>query len=123
MQNKNGPIVILDDEGVRVSITKYLAADMWYEFGYELKIENNTNNIITIAIDDVAIMDTACPPLFNIDHIDAGKTAYFTIGWDKETLERSHVPYVNNIEFMIRVFDNTNWQSTALTGEKIMLKK
>ena len=74
--------------------------DMWYEFGYELKIENNTNNIITIAIDDVAIMDTACPPLFNIDHIDAGKTAYFTIGWDKETLERSHVPYINNIEFI-----------------------
>ena len=120
---ENGPIVILNKEGVRVSITKYLAKDLWYEFGYELKIENNTKKVITIAIDDAAIMDVSCKPLFTIDHIDAGKTAYFTMGWDKETLDRCHVPYIDNIEFMIRAFDNANWQSTALTGEKIMLKK
>lgn len=120
---ENGPIVILNNEGVRISITKYLAKDMWYEFGYELKIENNTNNIITISVDDVAIMDVACAPMFSINHIDAGKTAYFTLGWDKETLDRCHVPYIDNIEFMIRAFDNANWQSAALTGEKIMLKK
>ena len=117
-----GPLVILDNEYAKISIVKYLAKDDWYEFGYELKIVNKTNQVLTMSLEDFYIMDIMCKPLFSIDHVEAGKTAYFKMAWDKDALERSHIPYVDNIEFMVRIFDNENWTSTALAGNRIMIK-
>jgi hypothetical protein len=68
-------------------------------------------------------MDILCKPLFTIEHIDAGKTAYFTLAWDTDTIERTHIPYIDNIEFMIRVYNNENWSAPALDGSRIMIKK
>lgn len=119
----DGPITILDNEWAKVSIVKYLAADSWWEFGYELKIYNKTNKVLSVLIDDTYIMDLQCKPLFSIDHVEAGKTAYFRMVWDKETLERCRIPYIDNIEFMVRVFDNEDWTVPALAGTRIMLKK
>jgi hypothetical protein len=73
----DNPITIMDNEWAKVSIVKYLAKDCWWEFGYELKIYNKTNKVLTVMFDDCYIMDIQCKPLFSIDHIDAGKTAYF----------------------------------------------
>lgn len=116
------PIILIDNEYAEISIIKYLAQDQWWEFGYELKIVNKTKKIITMSIDDAYIMNIQCEPLFSIDHIDAGKTAYFTMAWDIETLERCHIPYIDNIEFMIRLFDNEDWTSPAFTGERVLIK-
>jgi hypothetical protein len=119
----DNPITIMNNEYAKISIVKYLAADAWWEFGYELKIYNKTNQVLSVLIDDCYIMDIQCKPLFSIDHIDAGKTAYFKMAWDSETLERCYIPYVDNIEFMIKVFDNSDWTVPALAGTRIMLKK
>lgn len=118
----NGPIVLMDNEWAKISIVKYLTEDNWWEFGYELKIVNKTNSVITLAIDDTTIMDINCKPLFSIDYIGAGDTAYFTMAWDTDTLERCYIPYIDNIEFMIRVFDN-NWHAPALAGERVLIKQ
>jgi hypothetical protein len=67
-------------------------------------------------------MNIGCPPLFSIDHIEAGHTAYFTLGWDNETLERLYVPYIDNVEFMLKVYDNDNWRAPAFAGERILIK-
>lgn len=117
------PITIINNEYTKVSIVKYLTEDNWWEFGYELKVVNKTNNTITMTIDSVSIMDINCKPLFSIDHIDAGNTAYFTLAWDKDTLTKNYIPYIDNIEFMVRIFDNENWNIPALAGSRIMLKK
>lgn len=119
----DGPITIMDNEYAKISIVKYLAKDNWWEFGYELKIINKTNQVITVMIDSLSIMDINCKPLFTIDHIDAKNTAYFILAWDKETLERCYIPYIDNIEFMVRIFDNDDWKTPALAGEKILIKK
>jgi hypothetical protein len=118
----NGPITIMDNEYAKVTIIKYLARDNWWEFGYELKVVNKTNSILTIIIDDTSIMDTQCKPMFTIDHIEANHTTYFSLCWDKETLERCYIPYIDNIEFMIKVYDNENWAVPALAGEQILIK-
>jgi hypothetical protein len=118
----DGPITLLDNEWVKVSIVKYLAKDSWWEFGYELKIVNKTNRVITITIDNESIMDINCKPVFSVDHIDAGDTAYFTLAWDKDTLERCYIPYVDNVEFMVRIFNNDNWKVPALAGERVLIK-
>lgn len=119
---KNGPIVIMDNEDAKISITKYLAADNWWEFGYELKVVNKMNKVLTVMIDCPSIMNIQCQPMFSIDHIDAGDTAYFTLAWDADTLERCHIPYIDNIEFMVRIYDNENWRVPALAGERILIK-
>lgn len=118
-----GHITIMDNEYTTISIVKYLTKDDWWEFGYELKIENKTNQVISVLIDDCYIMGIQCKPLFSIDHIDAGKTAFFRAGWDKDTLTRSHIPYIDNVEFMIRIFDNNNWKVPALAGTRILIKQ
>ena len=117
-----GPIVIMDNEDIKISIVKNLATDSWYHFGYELKIVNKSNKVLSVLIDDTSIMDIQCKPLFNIEHIDAGQTTYFTMAWQKEELERCCIPYIDNVQFMIRVFDNENWKMSALYGNKILMK-
>lgn len=117
-----GPIVIMDNEDIKVSIVKNLASDSWYYFGYELKIVNKSNKVLSVLIDNTTIMDIQCKPLFNIEHVDAGHTAYFTMAWQKEELERCYIPYIDNVQFMIRVFDNENWKMPALYGNKILMK-
>ena len=117
-----GPIIIMDNEDIKISIVKTLATDSWYYFGYELKIVNKSNKVLSIVVDDTAIMSRQCKPLFNIEHVDAGHTTYFDIAWQKEELERCYIPYLDNIEFMIKVFDNDNWKEPALYGNKILMK-
>ena len=73
-------------------------------------------------IDSASIMNINCDPLFKVDHIEAGHIAYFNIAWDKETLERGYIPYIDNIEFIIRVYDNEDWTTPALYGTKILIK-
>ena len=119
----NGPIILIDNEYVKVSIVKYLAKDSWWEFGYELKVVNKTKDIITTHIDNTTIMDINCSPLFYTEHIAPGDTEYFTLAWDSDTLERCYIPYIDNIEFMIRVFDNDNWRTPALCGERVLIKQ
>lgn len=121
--NKNIPITIMDNEYATISVIEYLSADNWWEFGYKLKIVNKTNKILTILIDKPYIMNILCEPLFDVDHIDAGKTAYFTMAWDPETLERCYIPYIDNVEFRLCLYDNTNWRKPALAGTRVMFKK
>lgn len=118
----NGPIVIMDNEDIKISIVKTLATDSWYYFGYELKIVNKSNKVLSVVIDEAAIMDRQCKPLFNVEHVDIGHTVYFDVAWQKEELERCHIPHLDNIEFMIKVFDNDNWKEPAMYGNKILMK-
>ena len=116
------PTVIMDNEYARVTVKKFLSKDSWWEFGYDIEILNKTAKVISVSFDNVYIMDIACKPMFSIDHLEAGKTANFMLGWDRDTLERCYIPYVDNIEFMVRVFDNDDWDTTALAGARVLFK-
>ena len=117
----------MDNADIKISIVKYLASDFWWDVGYELKIENKSNKILTCTIDDTYIMNTYCQPLFSIEHIEAKHTEYFTIGWDRDSLDKSHIPYVDNVEFMVRVFNNeywnNRWTDKALWGTHVLIKQ
>lgn len=118
----NRPAVIMDNEYARVTVKKFLAKDSWWEFGYDIEVLNKTDKVITVSFDNVHIMDISCKPMFSIDHIETGKTANFMLGWDRDTLERCYIPYVDNIEFMVRIFDNEDWDTAALAGSRVLFK-
>ena len=121
---QKGPITLLNQESIKVSITKYLASDQWWHFGYELKIENNSNKVCSITIDDSYIMGIKCSPLFSITHVEPGHTAYFNMVWQTEELERNHIPYIDDIEFKLKVFFNEpySYERIADIGNKILIK-
>jgi hypothetical protein len=119
----NGGITILDNQIATVSVIGYYEKESWYEFAYELRITNKTDKLLTAIIDDASIMNISCKPLFSVEHIEAGKTSFFRIGWDYDSLTRSHIPYIDNLEFMLMLFDNSDWKSPALCGERILIKQ
>lgn len=119
---ENNPIVILDNADIKISITKYLTSDNWWEFGYELEIVNKTTRVFTITIDTSSIMGVQCDPMFSVEHVSGETTATFILGWDKDTMQRCYVPYIDNVEFMLRVFKNENWTVPALYGARLMIK-
>lgn len=116
------PIILIDNDKVKVSIVKSLSEDSWYKFAYELEVVNKTNKVLTVVIENAAIMDIGCPPLFNVDHFEANQKAYFTLGWDLETLERFYIPYIDNVEFTLKVYENEDLRTPAFVGERVMIK-
>lgn len=116
------PVVIIDNEKVRISIVQVHDAEYWYRFAYDLKVENKTDKVISIFIENASILGIGCPPLFSIDHIEPGYSTYFTLGWDNETLSRYYIPYIDNVEFMVTVRDNSNWDAPAYAGERVLIK-
>ena len=121
--NNYQSIVLIDNADVKISIIEYLDKASWWEFGYKFRVENKSNKVITVMFDSVSIMDINCKPMFSIDHIDAGHTAYFNLAWDRESLERAYIPYLDNVEFMVRVYDNENWETPAIYGTRVLIKK
>jgi hypothetical protein len=118
----NGPIVLLDNSEVRVSIVEYLDAASWWEFGYKIKIENKGVRLFTVTFDNVAILDINCKPMFSVEHIEGGHTAYINLAWDTDSLKRACIPYLDNVAFTVRVFDNADWTKPALYGTNILIK-
>lgn len=116
------PVVLIDNEQVRVSIINFLDTEHWYRFAYELKIENKSNKVLSFYIDDASIMGINCSPLFYVDHVDAKHSAFFTLGWDHDALERNYIPYIDNVKFTIKVYDNIDWSTPAFAGERVLIK-
>lgn len=115
-------ITLVDSENIKISLIEYLTENNWRAFGYRLKLENKTNKVLCVILDNNYIMNIKCSPVFTVEHIEPSETKYFELSWDKETLERRYVPYVDNVEFMIRIYNNENWKVPALEGAHILLK-
>lgn len=118
-----GEIVLLDNTDVRVSVVEYLDKASWWEFGYKVKIENKSDRVLSIMFDNVAIVGIACKPVFFVEHVESGRTEFFTLAWDKDTLDSSWIPYINDIEFVVKVFRTDSYNGTALYGTRVLIKK
>ena len=116
------PEMILNTHNIKVYIVEVLDKASWWEFGYKFKVENNSNKVLTIMFDDVSILGIDCKPMFFVDHIEPGHTAYFNLAWDIDTLKRSCIPYLDNVEFTLKIYDTENWNTPALCGTKVLLK-
>ena len=68
-------------------------------------------------------MGIACEPVYNLEHVDPLATVDFNFVWDKATLDRCHVPYFGDIDFLIKVYNNDKWNAPALTGVRALIKK
>lgn len=116
-------ITVVNNTDVKITITKILPACSWYDFGYELFIENKSDKILTAAFVDSCIMNIPCEPLFNIDHIEAHSQVKFKLVWDKTTLQTSCIPSLDDIKVTIKIFDNANYYVPAKYVTNVLIKR
>lgn len=117
-----GPIILIDNADIKVSIVESLNAASWWEFGYKFKVENKSNKTITIMFDNVSILNIQCSPMFFVDHLEPGNTIYFNLAWDLDSLKRSCIPYIDNVEFLLKVYDADDWNRPAIYGTRALIK-
>lgn len=120
---KDNSIIILNNEYIKISIIKALSSSSWFEAGYKLRIQNKTSDVLSVAFTEVFIMGIACEPVYNLEHVDPLATVDFDFVWDKATLDRCHVPYFGDVDFLVKVYNNDKWNAPALTGVRALIKK
>lgn len=117
------PQTILDTPEVTITLEERLATESWWEFGYKLKIVNHSNEAVSVLFDNVSIASVTTQPMFNVTQVEPGYTLYFNLAWDKASLERDWVPYLNNVEFSMKVYIGTeNWKQPADYGTEILIR-
>lgn len=123
LRDNSLPIILIDNKDITISIIEKLEQESWWEFGYKLRIENHSDKPISVLFSDAAIATVSCYPLFTIDQIEPGHYNYFNLAWDKESLVRDWVPYLDNVEFTLRVFIGTeNWTKPADYGADVLIR-
>lgn len=115
------PYTIIDNEYIRITVIRYLEDGGWYDFAYEFKVENKTDQVLTFSFENMSIMNISCPAVFSIDYVYEKETKYFLLGWSKDTLSRCYIPYIDRVNFQIKIYDNEDWRRPADFGEQIII--
>ena len=117
------PEILIDNQDVTISVVEKLDQESWWEFGYKLKVENHSDKAISILFDDVSIADVSSKPLFNVDQVEPGYTTYFNLAWDRDSLAKDWVPYLNEVQFTLSVYIGTeNWKKPAEYGLRVLIR-
>jgi len=123
IKDDNLPEVLIDNKDVTISVVEKLDQESWWEFGYELKIENHNDKAVSVLFNNVSIGNVYSKPLFNVDQIEPGYTNYFNLAWDKDSLTKDSVPYLNDVEFTLSVYIGTeNWKQPAKYGIQVLIQ-
>lgn len=111
--------VIIDNEYVTVTVIGYDADSIW---GYtvNLFIENKTDTEVMFSIGDASVNGYMADP-FWATSVLPGKCAFDSVTWYDSTLEEIEVTEVEEIEFTMRAYDNTDWLADDFANETVTL--
>ena len=118
----NKTVVLLDNDDIKVSIVEVLDKASWWDFGYKVMVENKSDKTFSFIFSDLYIMDISCLPVFTVDRVTGNSTVYFTLAWDRASLERACIPYIDNIEFMLRIYSTDDYCAPADYGIRALIK-
>lgn len=112
--------VIAENEYAKVIVTGYEKDDIW---GYTAKLflVNKTDKNLMFSVDEVSVNGYMADPLYATEVI-AGKCAFSSMSWFDETLEDNGITDVEEIEFVLTVYDSDDWLGDKFIDEKITLK-
>ncbi len=104
---KETDTVIIDDENITAIITGIDPDNTW---GYtvNLFLINKTESGTMFAVEEASVNGYMIDPFFAKD-VAAGKCAFTSMSWTKTSLEENDISEVEEIEFRLRVYDDTNW--------------
>ena len=104
--------VIVDDENCTVKVTAIDANNMW---GYTLKVflENKTDLNLMFSLNQVSVNDYMCDPFWATTVIP-GMKANEEISFSTEEFKKIGITDVTDITFLLRVYDEDNWDAEDL---------
>ena len=112
-------IVLVDNEYATVIVTGCEWDDIW---GYSvcLFIDNKSNSSIMVTADEVSVNGYMVDP-FYADSISAGNCGFSSISWFEDDLAENGITDIENIEFILRGYDENNWMADDLFNTNIIL--
>lgn len=112
--------ILVDNEFATVVLTGCGPDDFW---GYQAKlyIVNKTDTTIMVSVDEASVNGYMADPFF-ADSVGAGYCAFSAITWLDSTLEENGITEVENIEFVLRVYDEEDWSADDFFNETITIE-
>lgn len=112
-------VVLVDNEYVSVSVIGYEMDDIW---GYtaNLYIVNKADVPIMVSVDEVSVNGYMIDP-FYADSVAVGFSAFSGISWSESDFADNGIQEVESIEFVLRVYDETDWMADEFFEEVITL--
>lgn len=110
---------IIDNQYVTVIVTGYNEDSIW-GYSVDLFIVNKTDTEIMVNINDASVNGYMADPFF-AKSISPNKCAFSSVTWFASTLEENNISKITELEFTMRVYDNSNWFADDFANEKITL--
>jgi len=111
--------IILDNEYVTVVVTGYVDDAIW---GYtvNLFLLNKTNKNVMFSVDEASVNGYMADPFF-AESVSSGKCAFSSMSWSDTTLEDNGITDVEEIEFILRVYDKDDLFDDDLANKTVTL--
>ncbi len=112
-------VTVVDNDYLTFKFTDLDTKNIW---GYTLKafIENKTDKDVTVSVDNVSVDGYMCDP-FWATNVAAGKKTNSDISWTN--LESSGLSGINNLEFTLRVTDDSSWDTILEENYSVTIDK
>ena len=111
--------VIVDNEYVTVIVTGYDKDNIW---GYtaNLYLINKTDTEIMLSVNEASVNGYMADP-FYAKSVKAGKSAFSSISWSDTVLEENGITEVQEIEFLLKVYDSNDWSKPEYFKQTVTL--
>lgn len=112
-------IILVDNEYATVIVTDCEWDDIW-GYSVNLYIDNKSDTSIMVTVDEASINGYMVDP-FYADSISAGNCAFSSISWYEENLAENAITEIQNIEFILRGYDENDWMAEDLFNTNVIL--
>lgn len=114
-----GDIILVDNEYATVIVTDCEWDNIW-GYSVNMYIDNKSDTSLMVTVDEVSINGYMVDP-FYADSISAGNCAFSAISWFEDSLTENGITEIENIEFILRGYDEINWMADDFFNTNVIL--
>lgn len=112
-------LILVDNEYASVIVTGYDPDNFW-GYAVNLFLVNKTDTTIMVSTENASVNGYMADP-FYAQSVAAGKCAFSTMSWFDTELEKNAITAVEEIEFLLKVYDADDWMADAFANETVTL--
>ena len=116
---KSTDIILVDNEYATVIATDFYTDDIW---GYtaDLYIVNKTDKEVMFSVNEVSVNGFMADPFFATT-IMPEKASFESMSWSEDTFAECGITDVENIEFILDIYDANDWLADKFVNENITI--
>lgn len=112
-------LILVDNEYATVIVTGYDPDNFW-GYSVNLFLVNKTDAVMMVSVENASINGYMADP-FYAQSVAAGKCAFSTMSWFDTELEKNEITAVEEIEFLLKVYNADDWMADAFANETVTL--